>query len=104
MQIFQKYTGSKRLRLNHWADDKKKYSWSPWNLGSITSNLNEIQNLVKIENFPELLDDFGVNRKFEKMKNKTWTLPQIWRGSRIYGSFVRQMNIYSTTDSFRKRK
>jgi hypothetical protein len=37
------------------------------------------------------------NRKYENAQNKTWTLPQIWRGSRICDSFVRGMNIYWTT-------
>jgi hypothetical protein len=38
------------------------------------------------------------NRKYENVQKNTWTLPQIWRGSRICDSFVLQMNIYWTTD------
>jgi hypothetical protein len=38
------------------------------------------------------------NRKYENVKKITWTLPQIWRGSRICGSFVPRMNNYWTTD------
>jgi hypothetical protein len=65
-------------------------------------NLNEIQILAKIENFPEhFQENFRENfqnRKYENVQKKTWTLPQIWRGSRICGYFVRRMNIHWTTD------
>jgi hypothetical protein len=59
---------------------------------------NEIQNLAKIENFPELYQENSWNQKYAYVQKKTWTLPQIWRRLQICGAFVFQMNIYWTTD------
>jgi hypothetical protein len=39
--------------------------------------LDEIQNLAKIENFPELVHENSQNRKYAYVQIKTWTLPKI---------------------------
>jgi hypothetical protein len=57
--VLCKFSGSKPEVSNSFltiglSSNQTRYSWSPWNLGSIWCDLNEIQNLVKIENFPEL--------------------------------------------------
>ena len=91
-KIFQKYTGSKRQRLNHWAVIKLNQIF-------VISMKFEV-DLVCFKRNPKftILDDFPI------FSTEAWNRPQVRRRSRICGSFWCHTNFYTTINEFKNRK